>query len=75
MPKLIDSEITRIDTKAREISTAYSLFLFKQKKFKVFSNESKYYEKVMNIVLRIVVDKCFSKEDGDHLSKGTIHYR
>jgi len=38
MPKLIDSEITRIDAKAKEISTAYSLFLFKQKKFKVLSN-------------------------------------
>ena len=26
----------------------------------------------MSIMQRIVVDKCFSKEDGDHLSKGTI---
>ena len=43
MPQLIESEIKRIDTKAKEISTAYSLFLFKQKKFKVFSNEAKYY--------------------------------
>lgn len=42
-PKLIDSEITRIDSKAKEIGTAYSLFLLKQKKFKVLSNESKYF--------------------------------
>lgn len=38
MPKLIDSEITRIDKKAKEIGTAYSLFLLQQKKFKVLSN-------------------------------------
>ena len=38
MPKLIDSEIRRIDTKAKEISTAYSLFLLGQKKFRVLSN-------------------------------------
>ena len=43
MPKLIDSEITRIVTKAKEISTSYSLFLFKQKKFRLRSNESKFY--------------------------------
>lgn len=43
MPKLIDSEIKRIDTKAKEISTAYSLFLLGQRRFKVFSNEAKYY--------------------------------
>ena len=71
MPKLIDSEITRIDTKAREISTAYSLFLFKQKKFKVFSNEAKHYEQVISILIRIVVDKCFAKADSEHLARGT----
>jgi hypothetical protein len=38
MPKLIDSEIRRIDTKAKEISTAYSLFLLGQRKFRVLSN-------------------------------------
>ncbi len=43
MPKLIDSEITRIDKKAKEIGTAYSLFLLQQRKFKVLSNESKYF--------------------------------
>lgn len=63
MPKLIDSEITRIDTKAKEISTAYSLFLFTQKRFKVMSNESKYYESLLKIIIIIAVEKCFSKED------------
>jgi len=43
MPKLIDSEIRRIDTKAKEISTAYSLFLLGQRKFRVLSNEAKYF--------------------------------
>jgi hypothetical protein len=70
MPKLIDSEITRIDAKAKEISTAYSLFLFKQKKFKVLSNESKFFEALLVIIIRIVVEKCFEKEDSEHLTKG-----
>jgi hypothetical protein len=70
MPKLIDSEIKRIDTKAKEISTAYSLFLFKQKRFKILSDESKYYELLLNVILTIAVDRCFSKEDNDHLTKG-----
>lgn len=63
MPKLIDSEIKRIDTKAKEISTAYSLFLFKQKRFKILSDESKYYEQLLAIILKISVDRCFNKED------------
>jgi hypothetical protein len=70
MPKLIDSEIKRIDTKAKEISTAYSLFLFKQRRFKVFSNESKYYEVLLAVIIRIAVERCFSKEDAEHLAKG-----
>jgi hypothetical protein len=71
MPKLIDSEIKRIDTKAKEISTAYSLFLLRQRRFKVFSNEAKYYEALLAVIIRIAVDRCFSKEDADHLAKGT----
>lgn len=63
MPKLIDSEVTRIDTKAREIGTAYSLFLMRQKKFKVLSNESKFFEQLLKIIVRLAVEKCFSKED------------
>jgi hypothetical protein len=69
MPKLIDSEITRIDAKAKEISTAYSLFLFKQRKFKVLSNESKFFEALLVILIRIVVEKCFENEDREHLTK------
>lgn len=63
MPKLIDSEITRIDSKAKEIGTAYSLFLLKQRKFKVLSNEAKYYEVLLDIIVKLSVQKCFSKED------------
>jgi hypothetical protein len=71
MPKLIDSEIKRIDSKAKEISTAYSLFLFQQRRFKVLSNESKYYEGLLAVILKIAVERCFAKEDAEHLAKGT----
>lgn len=71
MPKLIDSEITRIDSKAKEIGTAYSLFLMKQKKFQVLSHEANYYEAILSVMMAIVIDKCFSKEECDHLAKCT----
>ena len=69
MPKLIDSEIKRIDSKAKQIGNAYSLFLLKQHKFKVLSNESKYYEQLLKIIVIIAVEKCFSREDSEHLVK------
>lgn len=75
MPKLIDSEIRRIDTKAKEISTAYSLFLLGQKKFRVLSNEAKYFQSVLNILVTLAVDRCFSKEDAGHLATGNLQVK
>lgn len=40
IPKLLDSEIIKIEQKTKQISSVYSIFLFKQPKFKIASEES-----------------------------------
>ena len=37
------------------------MFLFKQKKFKVRSNEGKFYEMLLKTIVELVVGECFRK--------------
>lgn len=70
-PKLLDSEIIKIEQKTRQISSAYSIFLFKQEKIKVGSDESTFYENIIKVIISIL-EKCFSKDDFSRLRKCNI---
>ena len=53
-PKLLDSEIIKIEEKTKQISSAYTIFLFKQPKIKVASEESIFFENIIKLIINIL---------------------
>ena len=70
-PKLLESETVKVCEKIKEIGSIYSVFLMQQERFKVLSDEAAFYESVYRIIIN-VMEKCFHKDNFDHLQKGTV---
>ena len=66
---MLESEIHKVIEKTKQISSNYSVFLFEQHKFKVSSEETRFYEAVIEVLIA-VLSKCFKPEDFVTLKKG-----
>lgn len=67
-PQLLDSEVVKIEQKTKQISSYYSIFLFKQPKFKVAREEAQYFENIIKLIC-LIMRKCFTPENYDRLKK------